>query len=173
MVGVHEGALEVMFDHDFIGGGDLQGRCHGRCGIMLPPSHLLNLAKPQFVNLQGDSPNSVLYVVYHQIITCGSFLTDAYKTAIDSFQGDLLCFLIVHMFAAEHQILPRWFEPTVCPGYGAEKSVLLQTCLSEQTVLMPHWLLQQEAFTGFNLHLIACCGCRTSASDVQQRAVGS
>lgn len=57
VVGVHEGALEVMFDHDFIGGNDLQGRCHGRCGTMLPPSHLLNLAKPQFINLQGLPPS--------------------------------------------------------------------------------------------------------------------
>lgn len=52
------------------------------------------------------------------------------------------------MFAAEHQILPRYGEPTVCPGYGVEKSMLLQNCLSEQTVLMRHWLLQQEAFGG-------------------------
>ena len=54
VVGVHEGALEVLFDVDFIGGGDLQGRCQGRCGIMLPPADLLNLAKPHFINLQGN-----------------------------------------------------------------------------------------------------------------------
>ena len=53
VVGVHEGALEVLFDADFIGGGDLQGRCQGRCGTMLPPADLLNLAKPHFINLQG------------------------------------------------------------------------------------------------------------------------
>lgn len=54
VVGVHEGALEVLFDVDFIGGGDLQGRCQGRCGIMLAPADLLNLAKPHFINLQGN-----------------------------------------------------------------------------------------------------------------------
>ncbi len=53
VVGVHEGALEVLFDADFIGGGDLQGRCQGRCGVMLPPADLLNLAKPHFSNITG------------------------------------------------------------------------------------------------------------------------
>lgn len=50
---MHEGALEVLFDAEFIGGGDLQGRCQGRCGIMLPPADLLNLAKPHFSNITG------------------------------------------------------------------------------------------------------------------------
>jgi len=49
VVGVHEGALEVLFDADFIGGGDLQGRC----GVMLPPADLLNLARPHFSNITG------------------------------------------------------------------------------------------------------------------------
>lgn len=53
VVGVHEGAVEVLFDADFIGGGDLQGRCQGRCGVMLPPADLLNLAKPHFSNVTG------------------------------------------------------------------------------------------------------------------------
>jgi len=53
VVGVHEGALEVLFDADFIGGGDLQGRCQERCGVMLPPADLLNLAKPHFSNITG------------------------------------------------------------------------------------------------------------------------
>ena len=53
VVGIHEGALEILFDGDFIGGGDLQGRCQGRCGIMLLPADLLNLAKPHFSNITG------------------------------------------------------------------------------------------------------------------------
>lgn len=57
---MHEGALEVLFDQDFIGGGDLQGRCQGHSGVMLPPLYLLNLAKPRFVNLQGELPQQVL-----------------------------------------------------------------------------------------------------------------
>ncbi|DBA92644.1 TPA: hypothetical protein ACH3X1_002861 [Trebouxia sp. C0004] len=60
VVGVHEGAVEVLFDADFIGGGDLQGRCQGRCGIMLPPADLLNLAKPHFSNITGaDVPRQI------------------------------------------------------------------------------------------------------------------
>ena len=53
VVGIHEGAVEVLFDADYIGGGDLHGRCQGQCGGMLPPAHLLNLAKPHFSNLTG------------------------------------------------------------------------------------------------------------------------
>ena len=45
--------MEVLFDADFIGGGDLHGRCQGRCGVMLPPADLLNLAKPHFSNVTG------------------------------------------------------------------------------------------------------------------------
>ncbi|KAA6417737.1 MAG: 5 -3 exoribonuclease 1, partial [Trebouxia sp. A1-2] len=60
VVGVHEGAVEVLFDADFIGGGDLQGRCQGRCGVMLPPADLLNLAKPHFSNITGaDAPRQI------------------------------------------------------------------------------------------------------------------
>ena len=54
VVGVHEGAVEVLFDADFIGGGgDLYGRCRGQCGGMLAPADLLNLAKPHFSNITG------------------------------------------------------------------------------------------------------------------------
>ena len=60
VVGMHEGALEVLFDSDFVGGGDLQGRCQGRCGLMIAPADLLNLAKPHFSNITGsEAPRQI------------------------------------------------------------------------------------------------------------------
>lgn len=48
VVGVHdEGAFcEILFDQDFIGGSDLNGRCNGQCGAVLPGSVLINLSRP-------------------------------------------------------------------------------------------------------------------------------
>jgi len=42
VVGVHKGAVEVLFDEAFIGGSDLQGRCVGACGAFLKMPDVLN-----------------------------------------------------------------------------------------------------------------------------------
>uniref|UniRef100_A0A061R927 5'-3' exoribonuclease 1 n=1 Tax=Tetraselmis sp. GSL018 TaxID=582737 RepID=A0A061R927_9CHLO len=46
VVGVMDGAVEVLFDREFPSGGDLHGRCQGKFGGTFPGSFLLNLSKP-------------------------------------------------------------------------------------------------------------------------------
>jgi hypothetical protein len=43
VVGVHPGAVEVLFDEPFVGGTELQGRCLGLCGAFLKNDSLLSI----------------------------------------------------------------------------------------------------------------------------------
>lgn len=47
VTGVYEDACEVIFDEAFKGGSDLNGRCNGAVGAVLPKEALLNVTKPQ------------------------------------------------------------------------------------------------------------------------------
>lgn len=56
-----DGAAEVLFDQEFLGGGDLSGRCMGPRGAMLALADLLNLSKPAAISAVG--PNAPRIVV--------------------------------------------------------------------------------------------------------------
>ena len=52
--------IEVLFDKPFLGGSDLNGRCLGENGAILPPEELLNLSKPHAIRAEGkDKPKSI------------------------------------------------------------------------------------------------------------------
>ncbi|BDA46451.1 5'-3' exoribonuclease 1 [Coccomyxa sp. Obi] len=53
VVGIHEEACEVLFDAEFPGGMDLNGRCRGKCGTILPGDQLFNLSQQQPVAAVG------------------------------------------------------------------------------------------------------------------------
>lgn len=55
VIGVYEedGAVEVLFDEEFLGGTDLFGRCSDSRGGLLAATDLLNLSRPAAINAQG------------------------------------------------------------------------------------------------------------------------
>jgi len=54
IVGVHEQFVEVLFDQEFDGGNDLQGRCLGAHGAVCMPSMLINLSRTHAVTGGGE-----------------------------------------------------------------------------------------------------------------------
>ena len=57
-VGSHpDAAVEILFDSDFVGGGDLHGRAHpgSRAGAILPGESLLNVSKAQALDQSGST----------------------------------------------------------------------------------------------------------------------